>query len=296
MDESRTLVGSYRSHVLGDNGKPVLQFPSGWKGLILERLVIPTRKEYGPQFSGMPVVFASQYSPGRRWYRCNGKTQEIPLIAPGMDFLSANYERDYERWECDPGGETLCLRLHPSVVERYMHEDAHHFDLETRYCRKDEQLLRHVFSLADEMQRGMPDGMLFAEGLSLAIIGLLSQHYSQRPKRVLPQTKSLSSEQQARIRELIDTQIDADLSIERLASEVFISPFHFARLFRSTFGMPPHRYVVQTRVARAAQLMSAEASRTITDIALATGFSNHAHLTREFKRQMGQTPASWRVS
>jgi AraC-like DNA-binding protein len=277
------------------DGKPVLQCPMDWKGLPLERLTIPTSGECGPQFSGEPVVFASHFAgPGHRWYRCNGKTQEIPLVAGGMDLLGSTYERDHERWECVPGGETICLRLHTSIVERYLHEDAYHFDLKTQYCHKDSLLFRTIFMLVNEIQYGIPNGNLFAEGLSVAIVGLLNHRYGHQSYRGLSHSKYLSPAQQLKIREFIDGHLDMDLSIERLASEVNISPYHFARLFRETFGMPPHRYVIKVRIERAAHLLQSEQHRTITDIALETGFSSHAHFTSAFKRHMGRTPAFWR--
>lgn len=215
------------------------------------------------------------------------------MTAPGLDLLSSSYERDHERWACDPGGETVCVKIHPSVLERSIQEHAHAFDLETQYSQKDDLLVHTIFNLADEIQQGMPNGGLFAEGLSLAIIGLLCQHHSRKP-RALAQAGALTCAQRSKICEFIDTYLETDLSIERLAAEVYISPYHFARLFRATFGMPPHRYVVHMRIARASRLLHSEQHRTITDIALATGFASHAHLTRAFKCHMGQTPASWR--
>jgi AraC-like DNA-binding protein len=216
------------------------------------------------------------------------------LIAPGIDILGASYERDYERWECEPGGETLYVRLHPSIIERYIHEDAYHFDLEPRYCHQDNFLLNSVFALADELQQGLPNGKIYAEGLSLMIVGWLSHHYASLPLSGAAQTRILTAAQQAKIREFVDNFLETDLSIERMAAEVGISPYHFSRLFRSSFGMPPHRYVLQMRIARAAQLLRSDRQRTISDIALATGFASQAHLTYVFKSQKGQTPARWR--
>ncbi len=297
MAGQRKLIGTYRPQVLGPDGQPLLKSPEGWKGLILERLVIPTSAEFGPQFTGMPVLFASKYSPGRRWYRCCGKTQEVPLIAPGLDLLGATYERDYERWECDPGGETLCVRLHPSIIERYMQEEAFHFDLEPKYSHRDEFLVSTLFSLANEMQMGMPNGTLFAEGISLMIIGWLNHYYTNKKVRELPRVGVMSAARQAMIRELVDTTLDANLSIEQMAAEVGISPFYFLRLFRATFGMTPHKFVLQTRISRASSLLlQTDRQRTIADIALATGFSSQAHLTSVFKRYMGCSPARWRAT
>jgi AraC family transcriptional regulator len=292
----RESVGAHSAQILGPDGQPVLRRPSAWKGLLLERKEIPIFAECGPQFSGIPIVVASRHSPGRRWYRCNGKTQEVPMIAPGVDFLGAMYERDHGRWECNPGGETINLQLHPSIIERYLHEDAYHFDLETKYCQKDDFLVDSLFTLADEMQHDMPNGTLYAEGLSLMIIGWLSRHYTSKPRLVAPQERALTNAQQAKVCELVDTHLDTNLSVERMAAEVSISPYHFSRLFRVSFGMPPHRYVMQMRIARAAQLLRTEHQRSISDIALSTGFASQAHLSNAFKCHLGQTPARWRAA
>ncbi|MBS1226740.1 MAG: helix-turn-helix protein [Proteobacteria bacterium] len=216
------------------------------------------------------------------------------MAAPGVDLLGADYERDYGRWECEPGGETICLRLNPFVLERYLQEDAHHFDLELRYAFKDDFLVNSLFTLADEIQEGMLNGVLYAEGLSLTIIGWLGRHHSRKPCQALPQARALSSNQQAKVRELVDTFLDADLSVERMAAEVGLSPYHFSRLFRASFGVAPHRYVLQMRIARAAHLLRAERQRSIADIALASGFASQAHFSNAFKCHMGQTPARWR--
>ena len=296
MATQRKLIGTYRAQVVGPDGQPLLQCPDSWKGPVLERLIIPTAAECGPQFTGMPVLFASQYSPGRRWYRCNGRTQEVPLVAPGVDILGATYERDYERWECDPGGQTLCVRFHPSVVERYIQEEAHHFDFCAKYSHRDDFLVNHLFALARELESGMPNGTLFAEGLSLMIVGWLSRHYSVKPSGEVPRSGVLSARQQARIREYIDTFLEAELTVEQMAAEVGISPFYFARLFRSSFGVTPHRYVLQMRIDRASRLLlHASGERTIADIAFATGFASQAHFTSVFKRHVGCSPARWRA-
>lgn len=297
MSKQKELVGAHVSHVMGDDGQPALRRPLEWKGLVLERKAIPERVECGPQFSGMPVVIAAlRHSQGRRWYRCNGTTQEIPMIAPGVDTMGANYERDYGRWECDPGGETVCLRLHPSIIERYIQEDAFHFDLDTKYSFRDDSLVRTMFALADEMQQGFPNGMLYAEGMSLMIVGWLRRHHACKPMQNASQVRQLSATQQAKIRDLVDTFLDTELSVERMAAEVGISPFHFSRLFSATFGMTPHRYVLQMRIARAAHLLRSERQRTVADIALAVGFASQAHLTNAFKGHMGETPARWRAA
>jgi AraC family transcriptional regulator len=58
--------------------------------------------------------------------------------------------------------------------------------------------------------------------------------------------------------------------------------------------MPPHRYVLKMRVARAAQLLRSEPQRALADVALAVGFASQAHFSSAFKAHVGKTPAAWR--
>ncbi len=217
------------------------------------------------------------------------------MVAPGVDLLGGRYERDGGRWECEPGGETIKFNLDSAVLERYLHDDAYRFDLATRYAVKDDPLVNSLFDLATELEHGLPNGVLFAEGLSLSIIGWLDTHHRERPVRPLSRIRIFSAKQRNRIQEYIDSHANADLSIETLASQVGINPALFSSLFRATFGAPPHRYVLKTRIANAAKLLRAQPQRPIADIALATGFANQGHFSNTFKNFMKQTPLRWRT-
>jgi AraC-like DNA-binding protein len=243
----------------------------------------------------MPVLSIGLSGTGRRWYRSGGKTLELQSGAPRFDIYGAKYERDYGRWEGECG-ESICFRLDPAVIERYLHEEACYFDLITVYEHVDNTLRDALVLLADEIQRGIPNGLLYAEGLSLSIFGWLNQHYSEhRQKPQKPQKpRSLSAWQKARISELVEEYLGTNLSVERMASEVGISPPYFSQMFRNAFGVPPHRFVMQRRIERAAYLLRNEPQRTVTDIAFTTGFSSQAHLTCAFKRYKNQPPARWR--
>lgn len=294
MPERSRLLGTYRSPVVGADGLPLLQTPPGWKGLVMERLSIPTLGECGPQFTGMPVVCTSKAATGRRWYRCNGVMREIPTPPMGLDVLGATYERDYEHWECTPGCDTLCMRLHPTTTERYLQEDAYRFDVEVRYAHPDEVLVNSMFALAGEFERGLPNGMLYAEGLSLMILGWLRRHYAVTEKPAAPRG-GLTAAQQNRIREYIDSSLDENLSLENMADRLGMSPFHFLRCFRASFGVTPHQFVMKMRLLRAANFLRNDHERSISDVAFATGFASQAHFTAAFKRHFGKTPAAWRA-
>lgn len=91
----------------------------------------------------------------------------------------------------------------------------------------------------------------------------------------------------------IEGHLDRTIRNEDLAALVRLNPSHFGRAFRNSFGEPPHEYVIRRRVERAQGLMlSTEAS--LSDIALDCGLADQSHLTRLFRRIVGESPRAWR--
>lgn len=92
--------------------------------------------------------------------------------------------------------------------------------------------------------------------------------------------------------ELLHARWDSELRLEELARVAGLSPFHLVRVFGKAMGVPPSRYLVQLRVARARRML-AEA-RPLAEVAVACGFADQSHLTREFKRILGVPPGRYR--
>ena len=96
-----------------------------------------------------------------------------------------------------------------------------------------------------------------------------------------------------RIREFIDSNLDEPLSAEQLSTEVRLGPNYFQRAFKKSFGVSPHTFLVQRRIARAQELMLST-EQPLAEIALMSGFSDQAHFTTRFRRALGTTPGLWR--
>jgi AraC-like DNA-binding protein len=98
-----------------------------------------------------------------------------------------------------------------------------------------------------------------------------------------------------RVVEHIEANLGERIDIGELASLAGLSECHFSRAFRQSVGMPPHRYVVSRRIAVGAALIE-RTERSMTDVAVSIGFSDHSHFTRTFGRMTGETPSSYRRS
>ena len=95
-----------------------------------------------------------------------------------------------------------------------------------------------------------------------------------------------------RVLKHIETHLGNDVAQYRLASIAQLSMDHFARLFRQSTGLPPHRYVLQRRIARARELM-ADHRLSLAEIGYTLGFPSQAHFTTTFRRLAGTTPGAY---
>jgi len=93
--------------------------------------------------------------------------------------------------------------------------------------------------------------------------------------------------------ELMHTQLDQDLTLKALAAASYLSPFHFARLFKKLTGSSPHNYLAGIRATRA-QLLLAETDLSVTEIGARVGYLSGSHFTKAFRTATGATPREFR--
>lgn len=97
-----------------------------------------------------------------------------------------------------------------------------------------------------------------------------------------------------RVIEYIEQNLDKGLSLAELAGVVYMSPFHFARLFKRSTGVPPHRFVIRQRIDRARACL-ATPDRPIAEISRMVGFRTPSHFSTVFRRVTGVTPGGYRT-
>lgn len=120
----------------------------------------------------------------------------------------------------------------------------------------------------------------------------LSEETSLQPSRTGVRT-GLAPWQVRRVLSFIEANLDQSIRNKDLAAVVRLSPFHFAVAFHNSVGDSPHAYVIRRRVERAQGLMLST-EKSLSDIACECGMADQAHLTRLFRKIVGESPAAWR--
>jgi AraC-like DNA-binding protein len=98
-----------------------------------------------------------------------------------------------------------------------------------------------------------------------------------------------------RAKDLVDACYPEPLDVPALARAAHLSPAHFSREFRRTFGDTPHRYLVMRRMERAAALLR-NTDRSVAEICVTVGLSSIGSFTTAFGRIFGLSPTAYRAA
>jgi AraC-like DNA-binding protein len=96
-----------------------------------------------------------------------------------------------------------------------------------------------------------------------------------------------------RARDMMDRAFARPLDVPTIARAAHVSPAHFSRQFRATFGETPHRYLQRRRVERAMELLR-ETNLPVTEICFDVGFNSLGTFTRTFREIVGQPASEYR--
>ena len=96
-----------------------------------------------------------------------------------------------------------------------------------------------------------------------------------------------------RARDLVDGRYEEPLDLRALAREASVSPRHFSRSFRGTFGETPHQYLISRRLERARHLLRTS-DLSVAEVCLAVGFVSVGSFTTTFRRRTGCSPTEYR--
>lgn len=217
------------------------------------------------------------------------------LALPGdIDIIPA---RTPSRWEIEDENDLSLLLSLPEALLRTAAEesglDAERLEFRNRFQIRDPELEWLCWAIKRELEFGHPSGRLYIDGLTLAVASRLVARHSSISLPVAESNGRLNGRRLKQVLALIEEEIADDLTLDRIASTAGVSASHAAALFRASMGMSIHQYVIRRRVERAKDLLL-QSEMSITEIALAAGFTHQSHLARYMRRLLGATPTTIR--
>jgi AraC family transcriptional regulator len=165
-------------------------------------------------------------------------------------------------------------------------------EIRPRLFFEDDSIWQTVRKLKPQI--GSPDtsDRLYAEALSTVLAHEIIRIDARVPA-LIPMRGGLAAWQQRRVVEFIEQHIADDFPLATLAGLAQLSTYHFARAFKRSFGIPPHRYHTNRRIERARALL-ADPKTSVAEVALELGFSGASAFAATFRRTTGLTPSDYR--
>jgi AraC family transcriptional regulator len=264
----------------------------GWHGLDVAEIIHPLDDFALPALPRHILVInlsapstIQERLAGRQGHLGTGNVVILPAGAPTT-------------WHLEREGEVrhLHLYLSPTLIQQIATSadiDPDTVEFVDTLGMFDPRIETIALSLLSELRSEGLGGRLYVESLANILgIHLLRQHSSvKRPS--LPRPVGLDRATLRRVSTYIEEHLAEDLSLSELAAVAYLSPYHFARLFKASTGFAPHQYVIGRRIERAKLLLSTT-NWSLAAIAHAVGFAHESHLALHFKRLTGLLPSSYR--
>jgi AraC family transcriptional regulator len=187
--------------------------------------------------------------------------------------------------------QSVVVELDAGRLEQLLHGDGPQssYVLTPQLNIDDPQIAALIRNMRMEVEAGCPAGSLYAESLSVALAAYLFGRYSAKASNAGVSERRFSNAQTRRVLDYVHAHLGSDFSLVDLARVVEVSPRHFSRLFRNSFGTTPYKYVVSERVTQAKALLGRRAL-SIVEIAEGLGFANQSHFTDVFRKATGVPP------
>jgi AraC family transcriptional regulator len=219
----------------------------------------------------------------------------IERAAPGSLILLAPGTSDRSRWQGP--SDRLILSVRPDALRRKAEELDTTGDIEftNRWSLQDPSLANLLTEMGREASDGWPLGALYAGLLETSLTSHLLKRHAANPVRLPTLKGRLPTPRLRSVLEFIAANLHRDLTLDEIAKQLRLTPFHFAREFRNTTGQTPYQYVLDQRIALAKQLLRLR-TRSVQEIAYEAGFNSPAHFVRAFHQRVGTTPGAWRNS
>jgi AraC family transcriptional regulator len=274
--------------VLGTEPPEFSSAATRWSGFLLERHnLIGVFEEVGWHSSHVVMCLG-----GSSVVRVSGGAgNAYCVVQPGRIFIFPSGCRNTNISVVGDACRFVVTELDPTRLQRLFSSPVSASDvtLAPQLNIDDAPIVAIIGNMLAEITAGCQCGPLYGESLSLSLAAYVAARYSVGSCGSDTAEHGFSSSQTRAVIDYVHAHLRRDLTLQELADALDLSPRHFSRLFRTTFGTTPHRYVITERVNEAKALL-ANRRLAIVEIAEALGFADQSHLTNVFRRVTGVSP------
>jgi transcriptional regulator GlxA family with amidase domain len=166
-------------------------------------------------------------------------------------------------------------------------------ELKDPLARFDPDIAATCHRLARELKTDCAMSQLHFDALTTSIGVQIVRRWSNHGTKATPVRGGLPPARLRRVEEFLMAHLADDIGLDALAAIAELSPKHFARAFRESTGVPPHRWLIEQRIDRAKALLRTT-DLSLAETALACGFADQSHFTAAFRKLAGLTPGNYR--
>jgi AraC-like DNA-binding protein len=267
-------------------------------------------RDYATRIHGRDDTIFTLLSGKHHFEKHTHDTYSVGIMLSGYSFFSRENKKEIlhsgkvfianpeEVHNCECGKDCddwVYANIYPSVAlmeELYMElgGDSSKVPIFPDACVEDSPLAQNLQTLFGKIIAN--NEMLDLEASLVEILSQLILENADKRGKKLNSFEDISPKEIARTLEYLESAKDLNsISVKELAKVAGYSQYHFIRVFKQIVGMTPYAYAAQLRVLRARNMLLKGVP--IVDSAQESGFSDQAHMTREFKKIFGVTPGKF---
>ncbi len=268
------------------------------------------KKEIFFKSDNMPYLEARFVENSANHYRKHfHKTVSIGAIEEGE--VAFSYQQELGRLKC---GELVVINpniIHSCNPIENESRTYHMIYLDTKWCKKlQESIYGELNSYIPVSEYIIKDRALYFEFIKLnyklldnstfylekeeALENFLIKLFGKYCDKELQHSTIKESRNIKLAKEYIENSVNSNPTVKEISSYINISEFHFFKLFKQSFHISPHAYLLNQKICKAKELLSN--SEDIAQVAYELAFTDQSHFSRVFKSYVATTPNEYKKS
>ena len=229
--------------------------------------------------------FKASFQVDRHWHHEQYTKGDIAIIAAGELFPRVRVDREVPLLDLFLSADALVEGVGETMSAKTQ--------LRSHLRLRDPLIQQMALALKTSLETAAEDSKLYADSMATALGAHLLTRYGVKKSIVKDYKGGLTPSQLKTVIEYIKTHLNGELNLNSLANLIYLSPHYFANLFKQSTGLSPYKYITQSRLEKAKELLR-DRNLSIVFVCQEVGFKNQSHFTRVFRQHFNITPKAYR--